>query len=170
STGANAIDIVANNLDAANATAHRISGLPEVAQVRTLSTFIPDNQNAKLKLISDAAAAVDGALNPAETIYPATDQHRVNALLASADALTKAAGDQHGPGPDAARRLSGLLSKLAKSTAADRERVERAFAEPLRFSLDLLRVSLKPERISPKTIPPEIARDWIAPDGRARVE
>jgi uncharacterized protein len=170
STGANAIDIVANNLDAANATAQRISGLPEVAQVRTLSTFIPDNQNAKLKLIGDAAAALDGALNPGEMISPPTDRDGVNALLAAADALTKAAGDRYGPGPDAARRLSGLLSKLAKSSAADRERVERAFAEPLRFSLDLLRVSLKPERISPETIPDEIARDWIAPDGRARVE
>ncbi len=37
STGANAIDIVAHDLDAANATAHRIAALPQVAQVRTLS-------------------------------------------------------------------------------------------------------------------------------------
>jgi hopanoid biosynthesis associated RND transporter like protein HpnN len=170
STGANAIDIVANDLDGANATAHRISGLQQVAQVRTLSAFIPDNQNAKLKLIHDAAAALDGALNPSEMISPPTDQDHVEALLAAADTLTKAAGDQHGPGPDAARRLSGLLSKLAQGSAVDRQRVERAFAEPLRFTLELLRMSLRPERISPETIPPEIARDWVAPDGRARVE
>src|SRR5262249_1996757 len=147
-----------------------ISGRPEVAQARTLTSFIPDDQNAKLRLIRDAAAALDGSFNPGETMTPPTDRDRVSALLAAADTLTKAAGEQHGPGPDAARRLSGLVLKLAKSSAADRERVERAFAEPLRFSLDLLRISLKPERISSKTIPPEIARDWIAPDGRARVE
>jgi len=63
-----------------------------------------------------------------------------------------------------------LLAKLAKGSAIDRERVERVFAEPLRFTLDLLRASLKPERISRETIPAEIARDWIAADGRARIE
>jgi uncharacterized protein len=170
STGANAIDIVANDLDAATAAARHISGLPQVAQVRTLSTFIPDDQNAKLKLISDAAAALDGTLNPGKTISPPTDQDRVTALLAAADTLAQAASNRQGRGPDATRRLSGLLSKLAKGSAADRERAERAFAEPLRFALDLLRVSLKPEHITPETIPREIARDWIAPDGRARVE
>jgi hopanoid biosynthesis associated RND transporter like protein HpnN len=169
-TGANAIDIVANDLDAANATAHRISGLPQVAQVRTLRTFIPDDQDAKLKLISDAAAAIDATLNPGETISAPTDQDTVNALLTAAHTLTKAAGDRPGPGPDAARRLSGMLTELAKGDAAVRQRAERAFVEPLRFTLDLLRISLKPERISRDAIPPEIARDWIAPDGRARVE
>jgi len=170
STGANAIDIVARDLDAANAAAHRISGLPQVAQARTLSAFIPDDQNAKLKAISDAAAALGAVLNPGKTISPPTDQDRVTALLAAADAVADAAGNRQGPGPDAARRLSGLLTKLAKGNAVDRERAERAFAEPLRFTLDLLRVSLKPERITRETIPPEIARDWIAPDGRARLE
>jgi hopanoid biosynthesis associated RND transporter like protein HpnN len=170
STGANAIDIVANDLDAANAAAHRISELPQVAQVRTLSAFIPDDQNAKLKAISDAAAALDGPLNPGKTISPPTDQDRAAALLAAADALAQAAGNRRGPGPDAARRLSGLLSNLAKGSAADRARAEHAFAAPLRFTLDLLRVSLKPERVTPETIPAEIARDWRAPDGRARVE
>jgi predicted RND superfamily exporter protein len=48
--------------------------------------------------------------------------------------------------------------------------LERAFAEPLRFALDLLRAALKLERISRNTIPAQIARDWIAADGRARVE
>jgi len=170
STGANAIDIVANDLQAADATAHRISGLAQVAQVRTLSTFIPDDQYAKLKLINDAGAALNGALNSGKTIPPPNDQDRVRALLGAADALARAAGDQPGPGPDAARRLSGLLAKLAKGSAIDRERVERVFAEPLRFTLDLLRASLKPERISRETIPAEIARDWIAADGRARIE
>src|SRR5262249_42198504 len=153
------IDIVANDLDAANATAHRISGLPPVAQVRTLSTFIPDDQDAKLTLIGNAGAALDEALSRGKTISPPTDQDQVKALLEAADALAKAAGERHGPGSDAARRLSGLLLKFAKASAADRQRLERAFAEPLRFTLDLLRVSLKPERISPATIPPEIARD-----------
>jgi uncharacterized protein len=169
-TGANAIDIVADDLDAANATAHRISALPQVLQVRTLRTFIPDDQSAKIKLISDAAAALDSALNPRDTISPPTDQDQVKALLTAADKLSKAARGHPGPGPDAARRLAGLLAKLANGSAVDRERAERAFSDPLRFALDLVRTALEPERISRETIPAQIVRDWIAADGRARVE
>jgi uncharacterized protein len=169
-TGANAIDIVAGDLDGANATARRISELPQVAQVRTLNAFIPDDQSAKLKLVNDAAAALNEALNPRKAISPPTDRDDVQALLAAARTLIKAAGDEPGPGPDAARRLAGLLVKLANGSAIDRERAERAFAEPLRLTLDFLRAALTPERISRETIPAQIARDWIAADGRARVE
>jgi uncharacterized protein len=169
-TGANAIDIVADNLDAATATAHRLSGLPQVAQVRTLNNFIPDDQTVKLRFISDAGTALDGALNPRETIAAPSDRENVNALLAAADALAATARDQSGPGPDAARHLSGLLAKLARDSIGARKRVERAFAEPLRFTIDRLRTLLKPERISRETVPADIARDWIAPDGHARVE
>src|SRR5262249_30531154 len=63
-TGANAIDIVAPDLDAATAMAHRLSGLPQVARVRTLDTFVPDDQTAKLRFISEAAASLHEALNP----------------------------------------------------------------------------------------------------------
>src|SRR5262249_12905319 len=64
----------------------------------------------------------------------------------------------------------GLLARLARDSTAARQRVERAFAEPLRFMIDRLRILLRPERISRETIPADIARDWIAPDGHARVE
>jgi uncharacterized protein len=169
-TGANAIDIVADNLDAAAATAHRLSGLPQVAQVRTLDSFIPDDQTIKLKLIAEAATSLDGALNHPESRAAPSDRENVMALLAAADALADAARDQSGPGPDAARRLSGVLAKLARDSIHARQRVERAFAEPLRLTIDRLRTMLSPERISRENIPADIARDWLAPDGHARVE
>jgi hopanoid biosynthesis associated RND transporter like protein HpnN len=169
-TGANAIDIVAHDLDAANAMAHRLSGLPHVAQVRTLDNFVPEDQTIKLRFINEAATALHGALNPRETVPAPTDQDTVNALLAAVDTLAAAARDQHGPGPDVALRLAGLLAKLARASAVDRRRVERAFAEPLWFTMGLLRTSLQPERISRETIPADITRDWVAPDGHARVE
>jgi hopanoid biosynthesis associated RND transporter like protein HpnN len=169
-TGANAIDIVASDPDAAKAMAHRLSGLPQVAQVRTLDTFIPEDQGVKLRLIAAAEASLHGALNPRETVPVPTDWDTVNALLAAADTLAEAARGQHGPGPEAALRLAGLLARLAHGAAADRQRVERAVAEPLRFTLDLLRTTLQPERISCETLPADIARDWVALNGHARVE
>jgi predicted RND superfamily exporter protein len=51
-----------------------------------------------------------------------------------------------------------------------REKVETTIIEPLRRSLDQLRQELKPQRISTEAIPREFAREWVTPDGRARVQ
>jgi predicted RND superfamily exporter protein len=36
--------------------------------------------------------------------------------------------------------------------------------------LDRLRLALSAEAVTRETLPPELVRDWIAPDGRARIE
>jgi uncharacterized protein len=169
-TGANAVDAIAPDLAAANALAQRLSALPQVAQTRTLSTLIPQDQDAKLKLIGSAAAIVEPSLNPEEAEPAPTDEDTAKALASGADDLSKAAGDKPGPGPDAARRLGRLLAQLASGDPSARERVEAVFVEPLKLTLDQLKASLKPRRISMETIPPDLAREWITPDGRARIE
>jgi hopanoid biosynthesis associated RND transporter like protein HpnN len=169
-TGANSVEIMTPNLAAADATAQRIANLPQVSRTMTLQGLVPKDQDEKLKLIRAAAAAIDASLNPKETDPPPTDQENVEALSSTADTLTKVAGNQQGPGADAARRLSGLLSRLAKSDPSARKRAETAVVEPLRISLRQLRQELKPERITIENIPRDLAREWVTPDGRARVQ
>src|SRR5262249_34151356 len=70
--GGNAVEIIEPNLDAANAIAQRLSALPQVAQTMTLSSLVPGDQDAKLKLIAEAADALDPPLNPKETTPPPT--------------------------------------------------------------------------------------------------
>src|SRR5262249_30378593 len=78
--GANAIDVVLQTLSAANATARRLARLPEVAQARTLSNFVPSGQDAKLKLIRDAGATIGPSLNP-DGLEPApSDQETIESL------------------------------------------------------------------------------------------
>jgi hopanoid biosynthesis associated RND transporter like protein HpnN len=171
-TGANAIDLVAPDLAAADATAQLISALPQVSRAITLSNFIPEDQDAKVKLIGDAAKKIGPSLNPKEMEPAPTDEENLDALAATADDLAKAAEDERQPGPGAAaaKRLSGLLRQLAAGDRALRERAETAFVAPLRVSLDRLRRALQPDRISTETIPPALARQWVTPDGQARIE
>ena len=169
-TGANAIEIEAPDLAAANATAQRLSALPQVSQTRTLSDLVPGDQDEKLKLIRDAATAIDASLNPREVDRAPTDQEDIEALSSVADALSKVAGNNQGPGADAARRLSELLTQLAEADPLARMRAETAVTAPLRISLDQLRQELKPERITTENIPSDVAGEWVTTDGHARVQ
>src|SRR5207247_8509065 len=48
-------EILAPSLSEADALAERLGALPEVAQVVTASSFIPDDQNKKLAIVEDVA-------------------------------------------------------------------------------------------------------------------
>jgi hopanoid biosynthesis associated RND transporter like protein HpnN len=168
--GASAIDILEPSLTSADATAARLAALPQVAQATTLSNLVPADQEEKLKLIAAAAQAIAPSLNPEKVETPPNDQETVEALASAAAKLTKTAGDNQGPGADAASRLAGLLARLAQGDAAARARFAAALSEPLKYSLDQLRSELKPEPVTVATIPRELADEWMTPDGRARIQ
>ncbi len=168
-TGANAAEIVKPDLTSAEAAARRLAQLPEVAQTRTLANFIPADQPQKLASIRQIAAAVGAALNPKQTLPPPSDADTIAVLLSTAGGLSQFAA-LGGSGGEAAKHLAELLTQLGQADPAARQRVEAAIIAPLKLSLAALQAALNPEPVTAATIPPEIKRDWIAPDGRARVQ
>jgi hopanoid biosynthesis associated RND transporter like protein HpnN len=169
-TGANAIEVMEPDLATANATAQRLSALPEVSQARTLQSFVPTDQDAKLELIAQAAEKIDPSLNPKETDPPPSDAETIDALTATSSNLAKVAAAHKGPGADAAGRLSGLLARLAEADPSLRQAADTAVVVPLKLSLEQLREAIKPQHVAVDTIPPDIARAWVTPDGRARIQ
>jgi uncharacterized protein len=167
--GVNASEILAPSLADAQAIAVKVAALPEVARTMTLASLVPDRQEEKVAMIRKAAAALT-SLDPKETDPPPSDEENASAIQATADSLQKAAGQDQGQGAAAARRLSGLLSRLAKAGPAARERAEAALIPPLRIALNDLRSSLKAEPFALDTLPADLRSDWVTPDGRARVE
>ncbi len=63
-----------------------------------------------------------------------------------------------------------MLKRLASADAGTRARAEAAIVPPLTYDLDLLRKSLAPEEVTMKTLPQDLVREWLLPDGRARVQ
>ena len=169
-TGANAIEIVTPDSRAADATAQRVAALPQVARATTLSTFVPADQDKKLGLVKQLAAAIGPQLNPAQPKPPPTDRQDVAALLSAGISLTQFAGANVGPGADGANRLSGLLLRLATADSAARQRVAAAVVGPLQMSLYGLKESLKAQPITIASLPADLKGDWLASDGRARVQ
>jgi hypothetical protein len=169
-TRGNDADVLATSLDEANSVAKRLAALPEVARTRTLSNFIPDDQDEKIAAIKLAAHNLGAALNPPQRQPAPSDQDTVDAIRKTASDLSKVAGNATGPGAEAARNVSGLLTRLAESNAAMRSNAEAAVVPSLVYDLDRLRDSLDPHPVSVETLPPDLVRDWVSPDGHARVE
>ena len=88
----------------------------------------------------------------------------------AADALARAAGDKKGAAADDAREVSGQLKRLADADPALRDKAQAPLVPPLVFDLDQLRKGLAPQALTIKTLPPNLIRDWMLPDGRARVQ
>ncbi|NRO98567.1 MMPL family transporter [Paraburkholderia sp. NMBU_R16] len=165
----NDVSVLAPSLSAADATAARLANLPEVGRVTTLSSLIPADQPQKLASIGQAAQSLLPALTQ-QPAAPATDAQRVAALKRAANQLSYAAEDHPGPGAAEAKHLSASLVRLAAADPATRDRAEAAFSVPLRLALRQLTMLLQPSAITRQTLPPEMVRQWVAPDGRALVQ
>ncbi len=168
--GANDIQVLAPSLDSADQTAARLQKLPQVARATTLSSLIPDDQPEKLALIAKAAGTLDPAINPKTPAVPPTDAQNIAMLNSTVNALNAVAGTATGPGADAAHRLAAAMSKLAQADPAARQRADAAFVPSLRTALAQLRDLFKAHLVTRDTVPPDVAQQWLTPDGRARVD
>ena len=166
-TTPNTLSVLAPSLEAAQPLAARLEALPEVARVMTLASFVPEGQPAKLALIQDAADLLGLTLAP-PAVAPAPDDAAVAAALAElAAALRREAGEaEDAPAADA-RRLAAALAGLA---AEGRGRLAEALLPGLAGTLAQLAEALQAGPVTLAGLPPELARDWVAADGRARIE
>lgn len=164
----NTIEAIRPNLAAADQLAARVRTLPEVADARTLSSFVPQDQAQKIAIISDAASLLDLTLNPIAVAPPPTDAEVVDSLNQTAAALRAAAVGQT-PADADARRLAADLAWLAAAGPAERTKADHVLMPGLTTLLDQTRAALQPQPISLQTLPPDLVRDWRAPDGRARI-
>ena len=162
-------EVVAKSLADADGAAKRLAALPQVLRTVTLNSFVPDEQDQKIAVIKAAATRLHGALAAKREPAP-SDKDTVDAIRSTAENLSKVAGVDTGPGAEAARSVSSLLTRLAQSDAVTRTRAEAAVAPSLSYDLQRIRDSLDPQRVTIANLPQELARDWLLPDGRARVQ
>jgi uncharacterized protein len=168
--GISSVNIVAPSVAEVDRITQRAAGLPEVSGARSIYNLVPSDQDRKLPVIQRAATALGPAINPSATRPVPSNDETVGAIRAAATNLRRLATAGEGDAAAAASRLSGLLYRLANADAAVRDKAREALIAPLRLDLDRLRNMLRSERITVQSVPSEFARDWVAPDGRARIE
>jgi hopanoid biosynthesis associated RND transporter like protein HpnN len=162
------IDVLAPTAAAAAALSPKLEALPTVDNVISINSFVPNDQPQKLAVIADANTILAPTLAPHGSAAPLTAE---DIRLAAKTALAQ---------------IDPALAKLPKDhpltlIAADLRRMQTASDSVLmamngvltRFlptQLAHLRLALTAEPVTLASIPPDFARDWLLPDGRARVQ
>ena len=162
------IDVLAPNVDAARSLVEKLGKLPLVASAISIDSFIPTDQKKKLALITDANNLLSATLSPLAPAAPVTpDLIRLaaNTALEQIDpALPKLK-------PDAPLGLiAGDLRRVASASDQVLMDMNAALIRFLPMQLDALRQALGARAVTIKDVPPEIARDWLLTDGRARIQ
>ena len=168
--GISAVNVVAKSLDEAVGVAEKLQKLPEVSQTQTLLSFVPQDQDKKLALIEELSRQLAPALGRPGSSKAPTDGENVAALNGMADQLNKIAGNATGPGADAARRLAGNAVKLAQASEEIRARAKTVFIVPMETATGQLRGFLGAQKVTKDNLPQALKQQWLAADGRARVE
>ncbi|MCJ2139942.1 MMPL family transporter [Methylobacterium sp. E-066] len=170
-TSPNLIDVLAPSVDAVPALSKTLAALPVTSSVNSIDTFVPRDQDKKLAAIADTAQLLDPVLNPGRKPPPPTDAENVKALKDAAMALNGVAGDgKEAAAAQTAKQLAGTLDKLAGGPVQLREAASVALTKDLVPLLQRLRDLLHPEKITLDNLPPQLKADWVAADGRARIE
>jgi hypothetical protein len=162
------IDVLTPNARAADDLGNRLKTLPTVSGVISINSFLPDDQSQKLAVIADANTILAPTLAPRGPAAPVTpDQIR----LAAKSALSQI--DPALPKLPKDHPLVFIAEDLRRMATAPDDVLMAANAALVRFlpeQLDHLRLVLSAEPVTLSAIPADFARDWILPDGRARVQ
>ena len=161
------IDILAPSASDAAVLAHRLDKLPLVANVLSINSFVPNEQQQKLAQIQDAAILLGPTLTPFNPAAPpGAEQIRAaakNAVAEITPVLNKTLDPQLAALTQELRRLVIAPDNvvLAVNTALTRfcRRNSTSCARPL---------ARRP--VTLQSLPASLARDWVLPDGRARLQ
>jgi hopanoid biosynthesis associated RND transporter like protein HpnN len=156
------------SLGAVTTVTPRLQKVPQVEDVLSLQSFVPENQPAKLAMIADALSVLGPTLAP--PVHPPSFDA---AALRNATVLLSG-------------KLNALLPKLGadnplRPIAADLDTLKtapdetllaanHALIEFLPMQLDRLRLALSAQPVTLADVPADLKAQWLLPDGRARIQ
>jgi hopanoid biosynthesis associated RND transporter like protein HpnN len=162
------IEAILPSLAAAQQAATKLAALPLSQDVLTLNSFVPTDQTEKLAAIRDAASILAPTLAPPATspaITPDALRQSTTKLAAQMNGVA-AQLPPHSPLRDIAGDLHGLSLAPDSTLIAANEALTRF----LPLQLSRLREALSARPVTQADIPDELRRDWLLPDGSARLQ
>ena len=169
-TAPNTLEVLVPDEADIGAMTARLDGLPEVDHTVSLATFLPQDQPEKLALIQEARTALQPVFALSQVGPASSDEATVAALAQASQALAQASGAIDRPVAGAMKNLGQVLQRLAEATPETRQRAQDAVFAYFPRLITSLKTSLSAATITRGSLPADLVADWVAPDGRARIE
>ena len=168
------IQVLVDNLSAADALADSLRSLPEVGRVLTLSSFVPGDQDEKLAIIDEMALVLEPVLIPQAVVEMPGEEEEVQAMkeFRSALGVYESRNGQGAPDENL-KTLKQAIDDLLHDSGGSSRFVPDLRARLLGdFSkwLKRLRELLAPDEITLETLPESLTSHYSAQNGRTRVE
>jgi uncharacterized protein len=160
--------IMRPDVAAAAALAPALDRLPLVDHTVNLLSFVPQDQAVKLAAVADAAAVMTPILQPAPP-RPSPDAAAIRAAAGVAAGQLAAVLPRLPAGHplhDIVRDLQGMAAAPDAAMMA----VNDSLVRFLPVQLARLRLALSAKTVTAADIPADLRRDWVTPDGRARIQ
>jgi uncharacterized protein len=172
--GAYTADVLAPDVEAADALAAKLEALPSVESAETLSDLIPKNQDDKRAQIESAAVTLLPSLSAPPIRTTAEPEDRLAAFAGLRRTLNAyVARQENGDLTAAAQRLLRAMSSFATTTLLEARPLadlDRALTRSLRPRLLELKEALEPTGIAVDALPERVRARVVAADGRAKIE
>lgn len=160
-TDPDVFNVLVNNKDEAERMKAHFSTFPDVAQVMTLSSYLPDEQERKLKKIHGIRSELVTLLNlPERTTLNSSNlgstednQHFVQLLRT------------HNLGLEA-----DIFQRLFKSAPDQQHKVESALFTNFPKIIEALKLMLSPSPVTQQSLPKDFLQEWMTTEGHYRVE
>jgi uncharacterized protein len=169
------IAILEDGPDAARETASRLEQLAEVEAALTIAAFVPGRQEEKLAILEETGLFMPPLPGPPDLL--ALDAGLSYEALAGLDrALRELEGDapEGPPLPPEVRRLADAGARLLGLAGSDRGAamtlLNRGVLFNLGLTLDHLDGMLAPQPVALADLPPGLMAQYVAPDGRHRIQ
>ncbi len=163
-------DALVPDLDSARALSAKLSALPQVSEVLSGATFVPEQQDVKLAMLAQArellAPTLQAAANPPAQAVSAADIRAAMAKTQIAILKVRAQLPKDSP-------LLGIATALATLQGQSDAQVLAMNAGITRFlpqALGQLVTSLNAGPITRESLPQSVAQNWFLPSGQVRVE
>lgn len=163
-------DALVANLDDARTLSKKLSALPQVSDVLSGATFVPEQQDEKLAMLAQAreilAPTLQDAANPPTA--PVTAAEIRAAMVKAHDEIMKVAPQL--PKNSPLLGIATAMGKLQEQPDAQIMAMNAGLTRFLPLALSQLTTSLNAGPITRESLPQVVAANWFLPSGQVRVE
>nr|WP_275406492.1 MMPL family transporter [Rhodoligotrophos defluvii] len=167
------LNVLVSGPDQVRPMVERLEALPEVRNVMSIFSFVPEEQERKQEMLQNVGMMMGPAMQPPQqTAPPSAEDIRgaIDSTLAQIRTYLES-GQTEEPIRSDAQRLQAALNRLSAVENPDRlQAISAEMTEGFGQAQQMLGEMLQPEQVTVDKLPEDLRSSWIANNGQYRLQ